>query len=136
MSSKYPALGIMLFNVLVPCAFTDVICEITFSHSKSTKRQNSSDGRHDDDMRWMHNILTDLRKERYDEEQNRRTKKGLLRQIKPGDTKTSRTCCETVDKNNPTLATFEDAEARTIKQDSFQHHSAKILCIPTAFYGI
>ena len=68
----------MFFNVLVACAFTDVICEITFSDSKSTRRQNMSDGRHDDDMKWVRNILYGLRKERLTMEQSRRESKHLL----------------------------------------------------------
>ena len=69
-------------------AFTDCICEIAFSHSKSTQRLNMRDTRHDDGMKWVHNVLYRLRKERRVMEEIRRTSKGLARRIGVATTKT------------------------------------------------
>jgi hypothetical protein len=89
MIELYPKYDELLFNVVDPLAITDCICELAFSHSKSTIRINMSDSRHDDDMKWVHNVLYTMRKERRQCEEKRRHEKGLTRRIGVATTKTN-----------------------------------------------
>lgn len=87
MAQMYPVYDKLLHDVVDSLAITDVICEITFSHSKSTLRQNMSDTRHDNDLQWVRNVLYEMRKNRREMEDKRRASKGLHRQIGVATTK-------------------------------------------------
>ena len=87
MNQLYPLYDELLANVVDPLAITDCVCELAFSHSKSTVRINMSDTRHDDDMKWVHNVLYPMRKQRRQSEEQRRREKGLTRRIGVATTK-------------------------------------------------
>ena len=87
MAQLYPVYNKLLHDIVDSLAFTDVICEITFSHSKSTLRHNMSDPRHDNDLQWVHNVLYKMRKVRRENEDKRRSDKGLVRRIGVSTTK-------------------------------------------------
>ena len=87
MAQLYPVYNKILHDIVDSLAFTDVICEITFSHSKSTLRHNMSDPRHDNDLQWVHNVLYKMRKVRRENEDKRRSDKGLVRRIGVSTTK-------------------------------------------------
>ena len=88
MKTLYPKYDQLLFDVVDALAFSDCICEIAFSHSKSTMRVNMSDTRHDNGMKWVHNVLYRLRKSRREKLEKMRTSKGLTRRIGVATTKT------------------------------------------------